>query len=166
MTIPLLYFFIPKNICMYMWRLIMSRGCKANYSITWLWWRRHTPCCVVEPQRLHKHLLRGPAPCLMKHHRGPENSLREARTIWRTMSPGPCQLCFQQKPTDPSLPPSSVRCIPNLLLPAQTYNNRTEIWLLICPPPPESQTLKKLGFVCSVIKKCFKLKCGSGGVMV
>lgn len=55
-------------------------------------------------------------------------------TIWRTMSPGPCQLCFQQKPTNPSLPPSSVRCIPHLLLPAQTYNNRNEIWLLICPP--------------------------------
>lgn len=32
--------------------------------------------------------------------------------------------------------------------------------------PPKSQTLKMLGFVCSVIKQCFKLECGSGGVMV
>lgn len=55
-------------------------------------------------------------------------------TIWRTMSLGPCQLCFQQKPTNSSLPPSSVCCIPHLRLPAQTYNNRNEIWLLICPP--------------------------------
>lgn len=33
-------------------------------------------------------------------------------------------------------------------------------------PPPKAKQFEMLGFVCSVIKKCFKLKCGSGGEMV
>lgn len=96
----------------------MSWGCRANYSNTGPQWRASR--CVVEPQRLHKHLLRGPASCLMKHRRGPANAHREAQHNLTDSVTGAMPIMFSAKAHQPlSLPPSSAP-IPHLLLPAQT----------------------------------------------
>lgn len=48
---------------------------------------------------------------------------------------GAVPIMFSAKVQFPPLaPPPSAGCIPHLFLPTQTYNNRTEIWLLIGPP--------------------------------
>lgn len=99
-------------------------GGGGNYGSGGQRWLRRAPRCVVEPRRLHKHLLGGTAPCLMKHREGPcecaprGTALFDGQCHW-----GHANYVFSKSPLTPSL---SFICTPG-----------SQRLPLPNPPPPE-----------------------------
>lgn len=105
---------------------------RCNYGSGGQRWLRRAPRCVVEPRRLHKHLLGGTAPCLMKHRKGPRECARRGTALFDGQCHwGHANYVFSKSPLTPSLSfictPGSQRLLLPPTRPSQTYNNRNKI---------------------------------------